>query len=133
MSDKIPTQDPRAAIPDVLHTTADGEQYLLRCPSLVVRAECSNQAERLRMPRILVDLAAHSVSSVSSVSDGHSVIRAGSPQQTTVEIPLAELPPQLAADVAAWMATIPAVPKYAQAIIQRIDPTAVKAEDPSND
>jgi len=130
MPDKIPAQDPRAAIPDVLHTTADGEQYLLRCPSLVVRAECSNQAERQRMPRILVDLAAHSV---SSVQDAHSVIRAGSPQQTTVEIPLAELPPQLAADVAAWMATIPAVPKYAQAIIQRIDPTAVKAEDPSND
>ena len=85
--------DPRAAINDFIIADRHGNQYLIRCPQCVISAE-----DRYALPSVTIDVTAHE-------------IRAnGEPMATPaarrgVPIALSDMPPQLAADVAAWLAT----------------------------
>jgi hypothetical protein len=119
--------DPRKNIPDIIHVTQDGEKYLLRCPSLQIRSYCATQAERNQPPVIICAMSAHSVQAIDA--DGHSIIRPGEPVMRDFAVPLSSMPPQLAADVAAWMATLPTVAEYAQPVLDIIDPQPEVAED----
>ena len=86
--------DPRKNVDDVIIEDRNGNNYLIRCPQCVISAE-----DRVSLPRVTVDVTAHE-------------IRAnGEPMATPaarrgVPVALADMPQQLAADVAAWLATL---------------------------
>ena len=85
--------DPRKNVADVIITDRHGNAYLIRCPQCVISAE-----DRVSLPTVTIDVTAHE-------------IRAnGEPMATPaarrgVPVTLSDMPPQLAADVAAWLAT----------------------------
>ena len=123
-------QDPRKNIPDVIHTTADGEQYLLRAPSLVFRSDCMTQAERELPPRGIAALSAHSIMSIEE--DGKTIIRPGAPITIDFPVSVSDMPPELAAQIAAWMGTLPTVERFVKPLIDRIEPIPEPAEDVQN-
>ena len=85
--------DPRAAINDVIIADRHGNDYLIRCPQCVISAE-----DRVSLPSVTIDVTAHEIR-----PDGEPMATPAA--RRTVSIPLADMPPQLAADVAAWLAT----------------------------
>lgn len=87
--------DPRQSIPDVILTAPDGAKYLARCPQLLV------QANRNGLPRVTVDCE---LMPCLNVVDGKAVTAPISVAGQGFAIPLDEMPPDLAAGVAVWMA-----------------------------
>ena len=87
--------DPRQSIPDVILTAPDGTRYLARCPQLLV------QANRNGLPRVVVDCE---LMPALSVVDGRATTAQITVARDGFGIPLDEMPPELAAMVAAWMA-----------------------------
>ena len=85
--------DPRAAIDDAIIEDRHGNAYLIRCPQCVISAE-----DRVSLPSVTVDVAAHEIR-----TNGEPMATPAA--RRGVPIPLADMPPQLAADVAAWLAT----------------------------
>ncbi len=92
----MPTVDPRASIPDILLTAPDGSRFLARCSQLLVRAERDQPAlitvDALLMPVVSVDEAGKAKCIPVPVG------RQG------FAFDLADLPPELAAAVAGWLA-----------------------------
>lgn len=95
--------DPRASLPDVILTDADGERLLSRCPQLLVQAErggaitCAVDCELLPV-RVEVDGQA--------TKTGRMLNRQGFRIPLTGD-PLSP-PPQLAQDLAVWLASLAA-------------------------
>lgn len=87
--------DPRESCPDVILTAPDGARYLARCPQLLV------QASRNGMPRVVVDCE---LMPALNVVDGRAVTAPVSVARDGFAIDLTDMPPDLAAGVAVWLA-----------------------------
>ena len=92
MSRTLDPLDPRAAINDVIIADRHGNDYLIRCPQCVISAE-----DRVSLPRVTIDVTAHEIR-----PNGEPM--ANPAARRGVPIALADMPQQLAADVAAWLA-----------------------------
>ena len=88
--------DPREQIPDVIHTAADGTRWLIRAPQLLV------MAQRGQPPTVVVDFKAHVC---ADVVGGVARIVPGDGIHASRSYGLEDLPPELAIQIAAWMAS----------------------------
>lgn len=88
--------DPRTAIPDLILDAPDGSRWLARCPQLLV------SAGREGGVRITVDAE---VLPVVSIESGRARVLPVGGQRRAFELGLGDVPPQLAADLAAWLAS----------------------------
>jgi len=88
--------DPREQIPDVIHTASDGTRWLIRAPQLLV------MAQRGQPPTVVVDFKAHAC---ADVVEGIARIVPGDGIAASRAYGLEDLPPELAIQIAAWMAS----------------------------
>ena len=87
--------DPRKQIPDVIHTASDGTSWLIRAPQLLV------MAQRNQPPTVVVDFQSHVC---ADVVDGVARIVPGDGVRASRAYGLEDLPPELAAQIATWLA-----------------------------
>lgn len=92
----MPTTDPRASIPDTILTAPDGSRFLTRCSQLMV------QAERDQPARIVVDALLMPVVAVDEA--GRAKCMPVPVGRQGFAFALSDLPPELAAGVAGWLA-----------------------------
>lgn len=88
--------DPRSAIPDTVLTAPDGSKWLVRSAQLIVAAE------RNAVPRIVVDGELLPVLSVNA--DGIATVLPGVGTRHGFTYALSDVPEDLAARIAVWMA-----------------------------
>lgn len=87
--------DPRESCPDVILTAPDGAKYLARAPQLLI------QAARNGGVRVVADIE---LMLCLNVVDGKAVTAPSSVAREGFAIALADMPPDLAAGVAVWLA-----------------------------
>lgn len=118
--------DPRASIPDTILDAPDGSRWLTRTAQLIVGAG-RNQAPRIVVDTEIIPVTSVGADGVAKTLPSATAVRAGRTYS------LDEIPPQLAQDLATWMAA-QADPNGRALLAQQyptIDPAAL-AEEPAS-
>lgn len=94
-------QDPRASIPDTVLTAPDGSRWLVRSRQLLIGAM------RKQTPTVIVDGELLPIASIDA--DGNANVLPGVGTVQAFPYQLADLPEDLGAAIAAWLAEQAAV------------------------